>query len=634
MIGSQRTCSASHRIVAGLLLAGWFVPLLSTLAVLPVAAWAGVMQPLVRLGDLDPALASSRLPEMGEGTSQLQTNIPITFGGADVGQLIGADRFYTNGITGQGSITANVEGGHIWNGHETLGHVTQFTHDVLAWNNPGTPGNQLGDLIDRHATWVGMHIGGRNGGPSQGSFQTGIAPGTDLRSGAIANQFLGSAFSANFNFSQSSFTTPYATYFGTADVINTSWGGVDPPGLSNFTIALDGLADSFPSTTFVAAAGNRADPDQNPATPPVTNSVSYPGSGYNSITVAALANNGNNVYDAVADFSSRGPQDWGFVDFGLGAVFGCGSCRAAVDIAAPGTSLVSAYYGGATGGNNPTLPGSPNGPAGGPDYYTTGLGGTSLAAPITAGGAALLVSASYNTPALAANPASRDARVIKAVLMNSADKIPGWDNDQYPHPNGNGGVLTVQSLDYASGAGALNLDRAYDQYIGTTTKDVPGTPSGNQGLVDPVGWDFGRVVDGTDNVYPIDDLLSAGSMLTATLTWFRDRDFNPQLVLVAENAEADLDLVVRDTLTGQIISESISAFNNAEHLHFALPRTSRYQIEVVFFGALFGNVAAEDYGLAWSVAVPEPTGGMLAAIAGLALLFRSGRRFQHGGMGT
>ena len=73
-----------------------------------------------------------------------------------------------------------------------------------------------------------------------------------------------------------------------------------------------------------------------------------------------------------------------------------------------------------------------------------------------AGGAALLDSASYNTPALAVNPNSRDARVIKAVLMNSADKIPGWNNGEIPHPNGFGGVRTTQSLDYNSGAGAMN----------------------------------------------------------------------------------------------------------------------------------------------------------------------------------
>ena len=47
-----------------------------------------------------------------------------------------------------------------------------------------------------------------------------------------------------------------------------------------------------------------------------------------------------------------------------------------------------------------------------------------------------------------------DARVIKANLLNAATRIAGWSNGESPHPNGNGGVKTTQSLDYVSGAGA------------------------------------------------------------------------------------------------------------------------------------------------------------------------------------
>jgi hypothetical protein len=132
-------------------------------------------------------------------------------------------------------------------------------------------------------------------------------------------------------------------------------------------------------------------------------------------------------------------------------------------------------------------------------------------------------------------------------------------------------------------------------------------------------------MDGTDNIYRIGDTLSAGSIMTVTLTWFRERDLEVQSLVIDDVGEADLDLIVRDTISGQIISESISAFNNVEHFHFALPRTSNYQIEVQFFGALFGNLTSEDYGLAWSVAVPEPTSGLLLLV-GLAMLARLRRR--------
>ena len=445
-------------------------------------------------------------------------------------------------------------------------------------------------LYDRHATWVGMLIGGRNGGAVQGDFQTGIAMDTDLRSGAIGSSWSGPAYTQNFDFTLQSFNKPFVDFFGTADVINTSWAGGDPTGTNVFAVAIDGLANSFPSTTYVNIAGNAG---------PGTNTVGWPGSGYNAITVGALQNDGANVYDSVAAFSSRGPQDYS--DPVNGVVAGV---RAAVDLAAPGTDLTTAYYGGQTGGNNPTLSGSPSGPAGASDSYSDSIFGSSLAAPITAGGAALIASASYNTPALGSNPASRDARVVKSVLLNSADKIPGWSNGQVPHVNGLGGVQTTQSLDYASGAGRLNLDRAFDQYYpDTNTRDVPGTTSGSHGMVRAGGWDFGNVQNGIDNVYYIEDQLEAGTELDVTLAWFRERSYNTNNSQTFDTAQADLNLVVRDTNTGNIISESSSTYNVVEHLSFDLPATSLYQLEVHHSGNVFGPITSEDYGLAWSGAV-------------------------------
>jgi len=91
--------------------------------------------------------------------------------------------------------------------------------------------------------------------------------------------------------------------------------------------------------------------------------------------------------------------------------------RAPVDLVAPGENLTLAYYGGGTGGNA----------FGGPvtlqnNLYSSGLNGTSFAAPIVAGGAALVASAGkalYTSDAKAI-----DGRVIKAVLMNSATDPP------------------------------------------------------------------------------------------------------------------------------------------------------------------------------------------------------------------
>ena len=123
-----------------------------------------------------PQLADS-FSRAGSGSSDLQTSIPSAFTGASVNNIIGANTFYANGITGQGTVTANVEAGFIWNGHETLGHVSQYVNDASAFDDPGTVGNQTSDLFDRHATWVGMTIGGRNGGSNQGGYPNGHRAG-------------------------------------------------------------------------------------------------------------------------------------------------------------------------------------------------------------------------------------------------------------------------------------------------------------------------------------------------------------------------------------------------------------------------------------------------------------------------
>ena len=338
------------------------------------------------------AVSGSQLTQPGSGENDLQTSLPSVFNGADVNTIIGANRFYSAGIFGQGSITANVEAGHIWNGHETLGHVSVFQNDPATMDSDGNPATPE---YDRHATWVGMMIGGRPGGAIQGGWQTGIAPLTDLRSGAVATVWGGSAYSLGFNFTPNTFTQPYNAYFGQADVINSSWGFTDPSGSNSYTIAMDGMANMNSSTTFVVSAGNSGDGP---------NTVGSPGAGYNAITVAALQNDGANNYSSVASFSSRGPQD--YYDPVNGTVRGV---RAAVDIAAPGTDLTSAYYGGQTGGNNPTLPGSPSGVPGGPSFYSGGLAGTSFSSPIVAGAASLVDSASYTSATLAGNAASRGA---------------------------------------------------------------------------------------------------------------------------------------------------------------------------------------------------------------------------------
>ena len=540
------------------------------------------------------------------GVSHIVSNVPGNFNnGTNINNLIGANRFYDAGFTGQGTITANVEAGHIWNLHESLQHVTQFSHAEAAF------GATTADLYDRHATWVAQHIGGRQTAVNGGAWQTGIAPGTDLRSGALATQWNGSAYALSFNFNGASFNGGYAPFFGTADVINSSWGGTDPTGANFFAVALDGWAAQNSRTTLVASAGNSG---------PGANTVGFPGSGYNAITVGALANGGNNQYNTVASFSSRGPVD--YADSVNGTVTGV---RAAVDIVAPGTNLHAAFYGGQTGGNNSTLTGSTD-DGSNTNFYTTSVAGTSFASPIVAGGVSLLKSASYNTPELAANLESRDTLVVKSVLMNSATKTLGWNNGQSAHSNGNGGVITTQALDWAAGAGAMNLDRAFDQFLGAGTRGIAGLSSGNLGLVAAAGWDLGNVLLGSSNSYQIQGLLEGNTLFNVTLNWFRDRTYNPATFTAFDLGQADLNLRIVDVGNNLIISESNSRYNTSEHLSFLIPQTGTYRIDVIYGSNVFGSINNVNYGIAWSgvlSAIPEPGAlTLLSAVVVLSLGFR------------
>jgi hypothetical protein len=532
-----------------------------------------------------------------------ESNNPSPFNGLDLNTFLGADRFYNAGFTGSNTIAANVEAGHAWNGHESLGHISQFVNDSSAF------GTTTNDLFDRHATWTAQLMAGRQTPVNARTYQDGIAFGADLRSGAIATQWNGNAYALGFGLNTNTVEAAYGTFFGTADVINSSWTFADPEADSGFANLFGGYANDNPNTSFVASAGN-ANLDPFLGTP---NSVGAPASGYNIISAGALGS--ANDYDTVSSFSSRGPLD--YADPVNGTVAGV---RPGVHLSAPGQEIVAAFYGGQTGGNNPSLPGSSNDGLN-PNFYSTSVQGTSFSAPLIAGGVALLHDAQAGTPALAVNPVADDARVIKAVLLNSADKVNGtngaaWDNGQTLV----GGVVTTdQALDYAVGAGRMNLDQAFDQYVTPITQDVAGTIGG---VVGETGWDYGIATEGTDNIYTIASLLEGGTDFTVTLNWFREQSYNEITNQALDLAFADLDLLIRNTTTGDLIAQSVSGFSEVEHLSFVLPEDGFYQIEVDYFGDVFdlsSSLRTEEYGLAWfGVAVPEP-GVAFVLFGGLTL---------------
>lgn len=179
---------------------------------------------------------------------------PGPFAGTDINDLLGASMFYSHGYTGTNAAIANIEAGHIWSGHETLTHVQQIPNYPLALNE-----------YDRHATEVGMILGGRSGGTNPGPYQQGLAPDAQLFSGATATQWNGQRYTLSFSDTSAETFDQFRRASSTgmnvagrrADVINSSWGSDEiRNGSGSIAIGLDGFANTNPHTLFVACAGN------------------------------------------------------------------------------------------------------------------------------------------------------------------------------------------------------------------------------------------------------------------------------------------------------------------------------------------------------------------------------------------
>ena len=556
--------------------------------------------------------------------------------GIAVNNLVGADTFYNLGVWGQATVTANVEAGLVWNGHETTSTVSDF------YVAPGASGE-----VDQHATWVGSVLAGYNPNADPNNYpyvELGMAPLTQLSSGAIATGWYNATDPSTgqqntyFDITSKTFYSAYNNYFtntpthnmplgggislqfsAPTDVINSSWGYGDPTGQVAYTMAAAGLARANANTTLVIAAGN-ATTVSNPS-----NNVNGPASGYNSISVGAVGNGTATQFNTVAEFSSRGPQD--YYDPVHGVVQGV---RAPVDLVAPGTTIAAAYYGGQTGGNGLGLSTTqPDIYGGATNLYNTGLAGTSFASPIVAGGVSLLKSVSYLT---GMGDESRDTRVIKAVLMNSATKLTGWDNGQ--HLNGSGVTVTTQALDWAQGAGMLNLNKAFSQYY-SGTQDVAGTGGGS---IQRLGWDFGTIAKSAvagqvnHNDYAMNFTLQGTAVLDVTLAWFR----NVSLPVFGDNADPELQTLTTQDLGmanlnveiwnanfTHLYASSESKYSTVQELHYTLPADGEYGIRVTYADQMFGDPVPEDYGLSWNVddvqVVPEPGVYALLVVACLTI---------------
>ena len=508
----------------------------------------------------------------------------------NLASLSGATNFYSNGIYGQNTTSWVVDEFVV---STNLFPAENFTNLVSTYVPTGVMTN-----TGEHATWCAAILGAY--APPGYYLNTGMAPGTKLGSAPLATS---TNTDGSFNISTNSFESYiYAASHG--DVLSTSIGdSSDPSGIGTLSGLLDSLAVADPNTTIIAAAGNNG---------PTNGSVGAPASGYNSISVGAL--DGPTNYSVLASFSSRGPLATAWYDGTNVFYYKNGAAtRPGVDLTAPGTDIVMpvAFM---VGSNSISY-----------SYYT--ISGTSFATPLVAGGAALLDSTAKTAFSASLTNAATQSVVVKAVLMNSADKLSGWNNGQQI---ASGVITTTQALDYAMGAGRMNLNTAFTQYTSSAyVTTYPGiTETGFNLPVAGTGWAYGTDLKGGKNDYTITSRLFAGEEIAVTLAWLRDQTWNNTISDYVDVAQAELDLMVYQVLGGgsdQLVAQSISPVSTTQELYFQLLSTGTYMVEVSYSTNLFdlsGTYASQEYGLAWSVAgIPEPETLFLVVLGGIAMMF-------------
>jgi hypothetical protein len=343
-----------------------------------------------------------------------------------------------------------------------------------------------------------------------------------------------------------------------ADIASVSFG---QPVEAEWTRGIEALIE-HKGMVFVASIGNGL----NASDPSF-----YPGAGPNVIGVGVVSSvNAGDPATKLSQFALAYPEE------SSAGPTGDGRCKP--DVIAPGNCLVAEE--GADRG-----------------YAMTG-DWSSFSTPVAAGIVGLLMQTARQdaelSPVLSPEGGSC---LLKAILMNSATKLPYWHK----------GRLSVEDdhevpLDYVQGAGMVDAVHAHQ--LLTAGRSKPGDISAE-------GWDLNEVHQGLalQQVYRIVVGEPTQKTLTATLVWNRHYgQAYPFKHLSDIDSDLRLDVWAIDPANPanpvKLLDYCDSKVDNVEHVYIrTLPGYTVYEIVVSYsdLNAKPASPAGERYALAWSI---------------------------------
>jgi hypothetical protein len=232
-----------------------------------------------------------------------------------------------------------------------------------------------------------------------------------------------------------------------------------------------------------------------------------------------------------------------------------------------------------------------------PDGYEPTGDWSSFSTPIVAGTIGLLVQKAKQNPALSAAVSPEGGNcVMKAILLNSATKLPYWhkgrlekdDDHQVP-------------LDRIQGAGMLNAVGAYKHLIAGQNKP---------GDVSTTGWDLNQLDKNVrlHNIYRITLTETGAKYINVTVAWNRHYKSVYPFEPVPENdGNLRLELWAIDPENSgndYLLDYSDSEVDNVEHIYCRVdPNYSNYEIVLSYSDVDTQNQTAmiQRYGLTWDV---------------------------------